>query len=209
MGQGAGRLQPGSRGWYAFWSMAVIQGAGMNRMRCIAFLLLMTACGPVDQERVRTLAALEVVPRDDADRRLLVEIFRRHALAAGFHVDDVSKKWQEFERTSSLPASFRSSFNVGVWQGTEDEENQMLADDRGHIGRIWITFPKGTGVGRATRFREALIADIDRHWPARHAIPILPTGGLPLAKDLILVGETYRIRPEARQRYLPADRPLL
>ncbi|KQN83788.1 hypothetical protein ASE90_07580 [Sphingomonas sp. Leaf67] len=143
--------------------MAVIQGDGMNRMRCIAFLLLMTACEPVDQERIRTVAALEVVPRDEADRRLLVEIFRRHALAAGFHVDDVSRKWQQFERTSALPPSFHSSFNVGVWQGADDEENQMLADDRGHIGRIWITFPKGADADRATQFREALIADIDRH----------------------------------------------
>ena len=63
---------------------------------------------------------------------------------------------------------------------------------------------------RSTRIREALLTDIRRRWPEARALPILPTGALPLADDLVMTGNGYRIARAAAGRYrLPPSSPLL
>jgi len=177
----------------------------------IAFLLLVASCSPVDQESVRTVAAIEVPFHSDADRADLLAMFRRSAAAAGLHVDDGSAQWREFEREANILApQDRATFDVGVWRGADDDEAEILADDRFHPGRVWVTFRRGSLPDRSTRIREPLIAEIRAHWPDARMIPITPRGGLPLVDDLVLTERGYRIKRSTAGRYgLPPSSPLV
>lgn len=173
-------------------------------------VLLLAACSPVDQTSIRTVAAIEVHLRSDADRIALIELLRRHASTADLHVDDVSEKWRAFEQQSTVPVADRLTLNVGVWRGKEDDEAEVLADDRYHPGRVWIMFQRGSDSDRSTRFREQLIADLLRQWPSSQAIPIFEAGNLPLASDLVATKDGYRVKASAAPRYnLPSTSPLI
>jgi hypothetical protein len=176
-----------------------------------AILALLVACAPADQEPVRTVAAIEIPLRSEADRRDLVALFQRHAAPNGLHVDDVSERRQAFEREANMIApEDRATFYVGVWRGENDDENEVLASDHFHPGRAWVTFPRGQQPDRSTRIREALLADISRRWPEARTLPILPAGGLPLDDDLVMTENGYRIVRSAAERYeLPPSSPLL
>ena len=111
----------------------------------LLFLISLVGCAPVDQESVRTVAAIEVVLKEPRDRTDLVAILRRHAAGAGLHVDDGSAEWREFERRAEqIPPADQVTFNVGVWEGADDDEPVAFADDRFHQGRVWVTFLRGT-----------------------------------------------------------------
>ena len=157
------------------------------------------------------MAAIEVPLRSDADRTDLLAMFRRSAAASGLHVDDGSTEWREFEREANMLApQDRLTFNVGVWRGADDNELEIVADDRFHPGRVWVTFLRGSVPDRSTRIREPLIAEIRAHWPDARAIPVTPEGGLPLVEDLVLTDRGYRIQRSAASRYgLPAASPLV
>ena len=160
----------------------------------IVFLLLVAACSPVDQESLRTVAAIEVPLRSGADRADLLAMLRRSAAAAGLHVDDDSAQWREFDREANMMAPRdRLTFDVGVWRGANDDEPEIIADDRFHPGSVWISFLRGSLPDRSIRFRELLIAEMRAHWPDARAIPVTPDGGLPLVEDLVLTDRGYRI----------------
>ena len=180
-------------------------------MRAFAFLALFVACSPVSQESVRTVAAIEVLVTDPADRAALLAMLRRHAGQAGLHVDDGSVEWRRFEAEANMIApADRKTIYVGVWRGENDDEAEILVDDSFHPGRAWVTFPRGEQPERSTRVREPLLAEIRRRWPNARSLPILPSGGLPLAGDLVPVGDTYRVARSAAGRYaLPLSSPLV
>lgn len=181
----------------------------MWRLIC---LLLLVACSPLDQSSVRTVAAIEVPitgARDEAD---LIALLRRHADAdPNLHLDDGSAKWRAFKaETGSLPEEDRLTVNLAIWRGENDDEPEVLADDRYHPRRVWITFMRGSDTARSTRFRQPLLADLKARWPASRSLPILPHGGLPHSKDLIPTDGRYLIRQSAASRYdLPASSPLV
>lgn len=174
----------------------------------IAFL---TTCGPVDQTSVRTVAAIEVRLQTDSDRTDLLAMLLRHAAAAGdLHVDDVSATWRAFEERTKMRRDMHSTFSVGVWRGANDDQAFAHASDRSHIGRVWITFPRGVQPERSKRFREPLIAEVKHRWPGAEPIPIMPTGALPHAHDLVWTPHGYRVpRPKAGSYGLPPSSPLL
>ena len=176
----------------------------------IVVTILLVGCSPVDQESIRTVAAIEVPLRGEADRADLLSLLQHHAERSGLHVDDGSEQWRQFEQEANLIApQDRLTFNVGVWRGDNDEENEALADDRFHPGRVWVTFPRGSQPDRSSRFREPLIADIKRRWPEAKPVPILPWGGLPHARDLVLTQDGYRIARSAAANYeLPPSLPI-
>ena len=168
----------------------------------LSILLLLGACGSVDQHGVETVAAIEVPVRDRQDSAALLALLRRHAAVSGLHVDDGSAERRQFEaQANQLPPSDRVTFNVGVWRGKNDDENEAIADDRFHHGKIWITFPRGSKPEQSSRFRDPLIAEIMQRWPDAKPIPILPWGGLPHARDLISTASGYRIRRSAAADY--------
>jgi hypothetical protein len=182
-----------------------------RRAWTIAILTLVAGCAPADQTSVRTVAAIEIELRTAADRADLVAMFRRHAVTNGLHVDDGSESSRAFEQEANLIApADQATFFVGIWRGADDAENEVMADDRFHPGKVWITFPRGAQSDRSTRLREPLLADIRRRWPEARALPILPSGGLPLDDHLVWTEGGYRIARSAAANYeLPATSPLL
>ncbi|HVQ08220.1 MAG TPA: hypothetical protein VMS43_07270 [Allosphingosinicella sp.] len=170
------------------------------------------ACAPVPQpDSFRLVAAVEIPLRTPADRSDLIAMLRRHAAADGLHVDDVSAEWQDHQRNApELPDFARGTLYVGVWRGAEDDDLEVSVDDSGHPGRAWIIFSRGKQPVLATRTRESLLSAIGRRWPGARRLPVLPTGGLPLADDLRLSPDGYRIARSAASGYeLPATSPLL
>jgi hypothetical protein len=59
-------------------------------------------------------------------------------------------------------------------------------------------FSRGAQPALATRLRERLSAAIMRRWPDARRVPVLPSGGLPLANDLRPTAEGYEIDPSVR-----------
>ena len=174
-------------------------------------IAICAACAPADQESVRTVAAVEIPLKTVADRHDLIAVLRRHAAADGaLHVDDVSEEWREFEHEADTPADIRKTIYVGVWRGRNDDDIEASVDDMGHNGRAWVTFLKGRQPDRAARFREGVLADIGRRWPDAKALPVLPTGGLPLSDDLRMTPTGYKIDRSAAARYeLPKSSALV
>jgi hypothetical protein len=171
------------------------------------------ACAPGDQGKVDPfVAAVEVKLQSDADRRDLVAILRKQAAVdGGLHVDDVSEEWREMEAMDETsPPGERGTLYVGVWRGADDEEMEAEADDHGHRGRAWITFHNGPEPRRSAKYRRAVLADVRSRWPDSRILPILPSGGLPLARDLRPTAAGYGIAAESAAAYeLPATSPLL
>src|SRR4051812_40998620 len=96
----------------------------------LALPLLLTACSPVDQESLRTVAAIEVPLHSQADWRDLLAILRRHAAAFSLHVDDASAQLRASESQSKQVApEDQSTFYIGLWRVDDDEEAEVIADD--------------------------------------------------------------------------------
>ena len=181
-------------------------------MRKLAPLVLLMACSPVDQQSVRTVAAVEIPLRVAADRTDLLSILRRQAATdTDLHVDDVSDRWRDLaSKSKGLPPEVQGSFYVGVWRGANDDDIEADASDMGHKGRVWLTFPKGRQPQRSAKFRTRLLAAIHGRWPNAQAIPVTPSGGMPLPDDLRLTGAGYKIAKSAAARYqLPASSPMI
>lgn len=181
----------------------------MWRLIC---LFLLVACSPLDQSSVRTVAAIEVPITGATDEADLIALLRRHADAdPNLHLDDGSAKWRAFEaQTDSLRPEDRLTVSLAIWRGENDDEPEVLADDRYHPRRVWITFMGGSDAARSSRFREPLLAELKTRWPESRSLPVLPHGGLPHAKDLIPADGRYLIRQSAASQYdLAASSPLL
>ena len=168
----------------------------------LVFLIAVAGCAPADQTSVRYVAAIEVILKEPQDRGDLVAILRQPAARAGLHIDDGSAQWREFERQAKqIPTADQVTFNVGVWRGANDDEPVAFADDRFHQGRVWVTFLQGTEPNRFKPYRDAALQAIRSRWPDAKSLPILPWGGLPLASDLILTADGYRINRSSAARY--------
>jgi hypothetical protein len=176
-------------------------------------MTICAGCAPVDQpESIRTVAAVEIPLRTAADRNDLVAILVRNAAAiGGIHVDDESERWREGEAQANMIApEERGTIFVGVWRGTNDGDPEADVDDSGHPGRAWLSFARGRYPDRAARFREAVLAEVHRRWPRAQTLPVLPSGGLPLPRDLRLTKAGYAIAPAAAATYgLPPSSPLV
>ncbi len=177
----------------------------------LAFLFAIVACGPIDQSSVQTVAAIELRMDGPAEEAALLAILKQHAHAAsGLHVDDASAKGRAVEtEIGILPPEDRLTVSFAVWRGENDEEPEVLADDRYHPGRIWVTFMRGSNAARSTHFRDPLVAALRARWPDARTLPILPSGAVPLAEDLVATDGRYLVRRSAAARYeLPTGSPL-
>jgi hypothetical protein len=175
-------------------------------------LSLLVACAPVSQESVRTVAAIEVAIHTPSDRADLLTVIRQQAATdPALHVDDVSDRWNDLKTQSrDFPPEADGTLYVGVWRGVNDDEQEADASDMGHKGRVWLTFPKGRNPDRSLKLRRRFIAAIRNRFPDSRAIPILPSGGLPLAADLRETPNGYKVAKPAAGRYnLPATSKLV
>ena len=184
----------------------------MRIVGTLTLLVLACACSRASNDSFKTVAAVEVPLHTTADHNDLVALVRRLAAANGMHVDDDSEKWAAFQRTipANDPVDTRATIYVGVWRGSGDDDFEVSVSDMMHLGRAWVTFLQDGRDDLSADKRERALAEIRRRWSDARSVPVLPSGGQPLAEDLRLTPDGYKITASAASRYgLPASSPLL
>lgn len=157
-------------------------------------------------ESSRVVAVVEVPLRGETDRADLLAMLHAHASEEGQHVDDGSEEWIEFQRnldSKDREASSRLNKTIyaSVWRGRDDKDQEVSVDDGGHQGRPWLMFFRGERPDAATGARLRLQAKIRARWPDARDVPIMPSGSLPSADDLVWTGEAYVVKPERAAAY--------
>ena len=175
-------------------------------MRWLASLLTALAvagCGVTPQpESRRTVAAFEIALPTKQDRTAFLEVFRTAALQDGLHVDAASD--EELDRDAAAIPAAKMTINAAAYRGPNDDRPEAdVMDQPDHQGRPWITFLRGDNPALATRFRDRVMATIRQRWPETLSLPIMPTGAIPLASDLIRTPEGYILNPAAASKYRP------
>jgi hypothetical protein len=187
-------------------------------MRNIVALLLaclgLSSCvpTPADQEALQYVAAIEIPVESREDKTALAKLLSSLASShQGLHVDDHSGRTAEQpEDTDALGLDQRLIPIMTIWRGDDDDQLVGSVSDLTNRGRVWATFNKGPKPEMEAPFREAALELIMKRWPDASAIPVLPGGGLPLPRDLIMTGQGYRIdRSRAEDYSLSPDSDLL
>jgi hypothetical protein len=152
------------------------------------------------------VAAFEVPVGTKSDRDALVTLLRQYAEVEGFHVDAATD-----EENKQLSEVSPITINATVWRGKNDDEPvASVMDGADHIGLGWLTFAKGEEPERTARFRDSVMRPIKVRWPKTVALPIMPTGAIPLHADLVPTRDGYRVKRDAASKYeLPASSPLI
>jgi hypothetical protein len=97
--------------------------------------------------------------------------------------------------------------NAAVWRGANDDESIASAmDQHGYLGQVWLTFSSGKDPTLSSRFRETAMHEIMQRWPGTLSLPIMPTGAIPLHRDLIRTPDGYIVNPTEAYRYQLADK---
>ncbi len=79
--------------------------------------------------------------------------------------------------------------------------NTPAMDAHDHLGQVWIMFSKGEDQALSSRFREDALREIKLRWPDTLSLPIMPTGAIPLARDLVRTPNGYIVNPTEAYRY--------
>jgi hypothetical protein len=154
----------------------------------------------------RTVAAYEVPLSTASDRDALVALLRQDAEAEAFHVDAATP--DELKQMSEVSPI---TINATVWRGKNDDEAiASVMDFADHLGLAWLTFSESDEPGRTAKLRDSVMRHITERWPNTQALPIMPTGAIPLHDDLLLTKDGYRVKRQAAPKYgLPASSPLI
>lgn len=187
-------------------------------MRIIVALLLaclgLSSCipTPADQEALQYVAAVEIPVGDSEDKTALAKLLSSLASShQGLHVDDHSGRTVEHPGdTGALGLDQRLIPIITIWRGDDDDQLVGSVSDLTNRGRVWVTFIKGPKPEMEAPFRAAALELIMKRWPDASALPVLPSGGLPLPRDLVMTGKGYRIDRSRAQAYsLSPDSDLL
>ncbi|ALH83181.1 hypothetical protein AN936_23900 (plasmid) [Sphingopyxis macrogoltabida] len=122
------------------------------------------------------------------------------AEAEDFHVDAATKGELEVSSQVSL-----ITLNASVWRGDDEEVIASAMDHEDHVGRVWIFFRRGEDQDRSARFRETLVEHIKKVWPASASLPVMPSGTIPLARDLVLTPSGYEVKASEASNYQQAE----
>jgi hypothetical protein len=146
------------------------------------------------------VAAFEVPLQSEADRTEFLAVLRAAAKAEGMHVDAASR--EQLESEAKVSPQFEMTVNAAVWRGANDDEAIASAmDQHDHLGQIWITFSKGKDPTLSSRFRERAMHEIMLRWPSTLSLPIMPTGAIPLPRDLVRTPNGYVVNPSEAHKY--------
>jgi hypothetical protein len=178
--------------------------AYFRRMRCIVALAiggLLAGCGAATQpESAKTVAAFEVPLPSEADRNQFLSVLREAAESEGMHVDVESTR--DLAKETKISSAFAKTMNAAVWRGPNDDEVGASAMDQpDHLGLVWIMFSRGKDPQLTTRFRESAMRQIMLRWPDTLSLPIMPTGAIPLHRDLIRTPNGYVVSPTEAYKY--------
>jgi hypothetical protein len=118
----------------------------------------------------------------------------------GMHVDAASQ--DELERRARVSPEFKMTMHAAVWRGRRDDEPiASVMDHPDHLGQVWISFFRGEDPALNSRFREATMSEVMRNWPGTLSLPIMPTGAIPLHRDLVRTPEGYVVNPTEAHKY--------
>jgi len=177
-----------------------VRSLEMRRMKTafITALLLCSGCGAMGsaRDRLPPVAALEVPLPTSRDRADFTSLLRREATAHGFHVDAATPK--EIESSNSVSPI---SLNATVWRGDDEEVVASVMDGIDHFGRVWISFEPGSDPKSFTTFRTALWPLLVKRWPEARRLPIMPSGAIPLPRDLMRTPDGYKVKRSAAAIY--------
>lgn len=158
--------------------------------------LLCLGCVADQPEAAQAVSALEVPLPTHTDKSDFLALLRMEAEAQGYHVDAASEdELKAVSRISPL------TFNASIWRGNDEENMASAMDSAEHIGRVWITFPKGENPQRSAEFRGSLIPKIQHRWPETASLPIMPSGAIPLVDDLVRTPSGYEVKASEAQKY--------
>lgn len=171
-----------------------------NGVTLILAFCFVVACTLKQPESAKTVAAFEVPLASENDRNEFLSVLRSAAKTEGMHVDTASKS--ELESLAKAIPLAEMTMNAAVWRGANDDESIASAmDSHDHLGQVWIMFSKGKDPVIATRFRERVMREIKLRWPDTLSLPIMPTGAIPLPRDLIRTPTGYVVNPTEAYRY--------
>jgi hypothetical protein len=170
-------------------------------MLLLVFLSFVASCGVAHQPKsAKTVAAFEIPLSTEEDRADFLDMLRRRAEAEGMHVDAATS--EELEHTGRVIPEAKRTIRAAVWRGSNDDEFvASILDFHDHLGPVWITFSRGEDPEIATRFRERLMHEVRERWPDTLALPIMPTGAIPLHDDLVRTPDGYVVDPAAASKY--------
>ena len=167
----------------------------------LVLCVLIAGCGVAPQpDSEKTVAAFEVPLRSEGDRTQFISILRAEAEADGMQVDVESE--QELAQATKVNPLFAKTINLAIWRGAnEDELVASAMDEYDHLGQVWISFSRGKDPQLATKFRESAMRQIMLRWPDTLTLPIMPTGVIPLHRDLIWTPNGYKVNPSEAHKY--------
>jgi hypothetical protein len=179
-------------------------------MRWVVFLVvsaLLVGCDRSQPESNKTVAAFLIPLPSENDRGELLIALRGAAKRQGMHVDAAGR--EDLERMARNIPEAKKTIYAAVWFGSSDDDPVAIVTDQNELpGQVWIMFLKGKNTVAADKFRGDATREIMRHWPDTLSLPITPTGGIPLYRDLIRTSKGYMVTPSAASRYSQAhDRP--
>lgn len=165
----------------------------------LAFCLVV-GCTAKQPESAKPVAAFEVPLPSENDRNEFLSVLRAVAKTEGMHVDTESKS--ELESLAKAIPAAAMTMNAAVWRGANDDESIASAmDAHDHLGRVWIMFSKGEDPALSSRFQEDAMHEIKLRWPDTLSLPIMPTGAIPLTRDLVRTPNGYIVNPTEAYRY--------
>jgi hypothetical protein len=184
---------------------SVISDVRMHRFVVAALFAVMAGCGVAPQPAsMRTVAAFEVPLPSETEREDFLSVLRAAAQAEGMHVDAESRK--DLEGGAKVSPNFQMTINATVWRGSNDDEAVASAMDQfDHLSQVWLTFSRGKDPALAARFRERAMQAIMLRWPSTLSLPIMPTGAIPLHRDLVRTPTGYVVNPSEVHKYQLAD----
>jgi hypothetical protein len=190
--------------WTRFHRLPFIFGVATFVVAVIAGIWLVSnnlRSGEARQpESMKTAAAFEVPLPSEADRSQFLSVLRAAAKAEGMHVDAASS--QELKQQAEASPALEMTMNAAVWRGSNDGEAVASAmDQHDHLGQVWIMFSRGKDPTLTSRFRESAMREIVLRWPGTLSLPIMPTGAIPLHRDLIQTPNGYIVNPSEAHKY--------
>lgn len=171
----------------------------LRGMKLIALTLmaLCSACAAANQpESARTVAAFEVPLPTPADKQAFLTIVREEAERVGYHLDAATP--DELRRLSEVSPI---TMNAAVWRGDDEESVASAMDLPDSLGFVWFSFSKGTQPERVAAFRDRAMRRVSARWPRTTRLPIMPTGAIPLRRDLVKTSSGYEVDPRQKAKY--------
>jgi hypothetical protein len=178
-----------------------MSGATMRLVVLIATCTFIGGCAAERQpESLKTVAAFEVALPSERDRNEFLSVLDAAAKLEGMHVDSIANA--ELAREGNSNQAFKQTMLAVVRRGSNDEDVIASATDQlDHLGRIWILFSRGKVPAMATRFRNRAMREITLRWPGTLTLPIMPTGSIPVASDLVRTPTGYVVKPSEAHKY--------